>query len=107
MATDRASTLRPAINCCRKGGIVAIPGVCGRVIVTVPRGAPVHKGLTLTMVHSHVHRHRPKLPQTIAKRERDPVFVSPVTAPRDGARRMYTSLRHKQDGCVKVVLKPH
>src|SRR5688500_18370991 len=38
LATDRASTLRQAINCCRKGGTVSTPGVYGGFIVQRPLG---------------------------------------------------------------------
>src|SRR5689334_3632984 len=46
LATDRASTLRQAIHCCRKGGTVSIPGVYGGFIDKVPMGAAFNKGLT-------------------------------------------------------------
>src|SRR5687767_11632494 len=36
LATDRAHALRQAINCCRKGGTVSVPGVYGGVIDKLP-----------------------------------------------------------------------
>jgi threonine dehydrogenase-like Zn-dependent dehydrogenase len=107
MATDRASTLRQAINSCRKGGIVSIPGVYGGFIDKVPMGAAFQKGLTLKMGQTHVHRYLPKLLQHIEKGDLDPSFVITHTAPLDDAPKMYKTFRDKQDGCIKVVLKPH
>jgi threonine dehydrogenase-like Zn-dependent dehydrogenase len=107
MATDRASTLRQAINCCRKGGIVSIPGVYGGFIDKVPMGAAFNKGLTLKMGQTHVHRYLPRLLQHIEKGDLDPSFVVTHTAPIEDAPKMYKTFRDKQDGCVKVVLKPH
>jgi threonine dehydrogenase-like Zn-dependent dehydrogenase len=107
MATDRASTLRQAINCCRKGGIVSIPGVYGGFIDKVPIGAAFNKGLTLKMGQTHVHRYLPRLLQHIERGDIDPSFVVTHTVPIDQAPEMYKTFRDKKDGCVKVVLKPH
>jgi len=107
MATDRASTLRQAINCCRKGGIVSIPGVYGGFIDKVPMGAAFNKGLTLKMGQTHVHRYLPRLLQHIESGDIDPSFVVTHTVPLDKAPEMYKTFRDKKDGCVKVVLKPH
>ena len=107
MATDRASTLRQAINCCRKGGIVSIPGVYGGFIDKVPIGAAFNKGLTLKMGQTHVHRYLPRLLKHIEAGDIDPSFVITHTASIDEAPEMYKKFRDKQDGCVKVVLKPN
>jgi threonine dehydrogenase-like Zn-dependent dehydrogenase len=47
MATDRSHALRQAINACRKGGTVSIPGVYGGWLDKFPLGAAFAKGLTL------------------------------------------------------------
>jgi len=107
MATDRASTLRQAIHCCRKGGIVSIPGVYGGFIDKVPMGAAFNKGLTLKMGQTHVHRYLPRLLQHIESGDIDPSFVVTHTVPIDKAPEMYKTFRDKKDGCVKVVLKPN
>jgi threonine dehydrogenase-like Zn-dependent dehydrogenase len=107
LATDRASTLRQAINCCRKGGTVSIPGVYGGFIDKVPMGAAFNKGLTLKMGQTHVHKYLPRLLQHIEKGEIDPSFVVTHTVPIDDAPAMYKTFRDKRDGCIKVVLKPH
>jgi threonine dehydrogenase-like Zn-dependent dehydrogenase len=107
MATDRASTLRQAINCCRKGGIVSIPGVYGGFIDKVPMGAAFNKGLTLKMGQTHVHKYLPRLLQHIENGDIDPAFVVTHRVPIDQAPEMYKTFRDKKDGCVKVVLKPN
>ena len=107
MATDRASSLRQAIHCCRKGGIVSIPGVYGGFIDKVPMGAAFNKGLTLKMGQTHVHRYLSRLLQHIEKGDIDPSFVVTHTVPIDDAPEMYKTFRDKKDGCIKVVLKPH
>jgi threonine dehydrogenase-like Zn-dependent dehydrogenase len=107
MATDRASSLRQAINCCRKGGIVSIPGVYGGFIDKVPMGAAFNKGLTLKMGQTHVHRYLPRLLQHIENGDIDPSFVVTHTVPLEDAPEMYRTFRDKKDGCIKVVMKPH
>jgi threonine dehydrogenase-like Zn-dependent dehydrogenase len=107
MATDRASTLRQAINCCRKGGTVSIPGVYGGFIDKVPMGAAFNKGLTLKMGQTHVHKYLPRLLQHIENGDIDPSFVVTHRVPLDDAPEMYQTFKEKRDGCIKVVLKPH
>jgi len=107
MATDRASTLRQAIHCCRKGGVLSIPGVYGGFVDKVPMGAAFNKGLTLKMGQTHVHKYLPKLLAHIEKGDIDPSFVITHEVPLDDAAEMYYTFRDKKDGCIKVVLKPH
>jgi threonine dehydrogenase-like Zn-dependent dehydrogenase len=107
LATDRASALREAIRCCRKGGVVSVPGVYGGFIDKVPVGAAFAKGVTIRMGQTHVHRYLPRLLQCIENGDMDPSFVVTHRAPLDEAPRMYRTFRDKQDGCIKVVLKPH
>ena len=107
MATDRASSLRQAIHCCRKGGVLSIPGVYGGFVDKVPMGAAFNKGLTLKMGQTHVHKYLPKLLAHIEKGDIDPSFVITHEVPLDDAPEMYHTFRDKKDGCIKVVLKPH
>jgi threonine dehydrogenase-like Zn-dependent dehydrogenase len=105
--TDRAVTLRQAIHCCRKGGILSIPGVYGGFIDKVPMGAAFNKGLTLKMGQTHVHKYLPRLLQHIQSGDIDPSFVVTHRVPIDEAPEMYQTFRDKKDGCIKVVLKPN
>ena len=62
LATDRPTALRQAIQACRKGGTVSIPGVYGGLLDKIPLGAAFAKGLTFKMGQTHVHRYlRPLL----------------------------------------------
>ena len=62
LGTDRPHVLRQAIQACRKGGVVSLPGVYGGLLDKIPMGAAFAKGLTLRMGQTHVHRYlRPLL----------------------------------------------
>jgi threonine dehydrogenase-like Zn-dependent dehydrogenase len=106
LATDRPHALRQAINCCRKGGTVSVPGVYGGFLDKVPFGAAMQKGLTFKSGQTHVHKYVPKLIEHIQKKEIDPSFVITHKLPLSDAPRAYQMFRDKQDGCIKVVLKP-
>jgi threonine dehydrogenase-like Zn-dependent dehydrogenase len=104
--TDRPHVLREAIQACRKGGTVSIPGVYGGVIDKVNFGAAFAKGLTFKMGQTHTHRYVRPLMERIAAGEVDPSFVITHRVPLDDAPKAYWMFKAKQDGCVKVVLKP-
>lgn len=106
MGTDRAHALRQAINCCRKGGVVSVPGVYGGFLDKFPFGAAFGKGLTFKMGQTHVQKYLKKLLGEIQEGKIDPSFVITHTKPLDAAPEMYKTLRDKQDQCIKVVLKP-
>lgn len=106
MVTDKAHALRQCINCCRKAGVVSIPGVYGGVVDKFPIGAAFNKGLTLKMGQTHMMRYMKPLLERIEKGEIDPSFVITHRLPLEEAPRAYEIFKHKQDGCVKVVLKP-
>ncbi len=106
METDRPHALRAAIQACRKGGTVSIPGVYGGVIDTVNIGAAFAKGLTFKMGQTHVHRYIRPLMERIQNGEIDPSFVISHVLPLDEAPKAYRMFKNKRDGCIKVVLKP-
>ena len=106
MATDRVVALRQAIHACRKGGTVSIPGVYGGFLDKVPMGAAFNKGLTLKMGQTHVPKYTGKLLAAIERGEIDPSFVITHFMTLDEAPQGYEKFREKQDGCIKIVLKP-
>jgi threonine dehydrogenase-like Zn-dependent dehydrogenase len=106
LATDRAHALRQAINCCRKGGVVSIPGVYGGVIDKFPMAAAMQKGLTFKMGQTHVHKYVPELVGRIQKGDIDPSFVITHKMPLHQAPYGYEIFNEKRDGCIKIVLKP-
>src|ERR1043165_7361827 len=75
LATDRPSALRQAINACRKGGVVSIPGVYGGFLDKIPFGAAFQKGLTFKMGQTHMMKYMQPLLARIEAGEFDPSFV--------------------------------
>ncbi|HSV12849.1 MAG TPA: zinc-dependent alcohol dehydrogenase [Tepidisphaeraceae bacterium] len=106
METERPAVIRQAINCCRKGGTVSIPGVYGGMSDKIPMGALMNKGLTIKTGQTHVHRYVPELLDHIRAGRIDPSFVVTHRLPLSEAPHAYNIFREKKDGCIKVVLDP-
>ncbi|MDB5478695.1 MAG: fdh2 [Alphaproteobacteria bacterium] len=106
LTTDRAHVLRQAIHCCRKGGTVSVPGVYIGFPDKVPMGSFVNKGLTMKTGQTHVHRYLRPLMDRIENGEIDPSFVITHRLNLNDAPEAYKTFRAKEDGCIKVVLKP-
>jgi threonine dehydrogenase-like Zn-dependent dehydrogenase len=106
MSTDRAAALRQAITCCRKGGTLSVPGVYVGYPDKLPFGALMNKGLTVKSGQTHVMRYLPLLTDLIVKGKIDPRFVITHRLPLEEAPRGYEIFQKKQDGCIKVILKP-
>jgi threonine dehydrogenase-like Zn-dependent dehydrogenase len=104
--TDRGHALRDAILACRPGGIVSIIGVYGGMMDKFPTGALMNKGLTVRTAQCHVHRYLKPLYEHIREGRIDPSFVVTHRLGLDMAPDAYETFKHKQDECVKVVLKP-
>ena len=106
LATDRPHALREAIQACRKGGVVSIPGVYGGVIDKFPMAAAMQKGLTFRMGQTHVHKYVAPLVEHIQKGDIDPSFVITHKLPLGQAPHGYDIFNKKRDGAIKIVLKP-
>ncbi len=106
LATDRPHALRQAINACRKGGTVSIPGVYGGFLDKIPFGAAFNKGLTFKMGQTHVHRYVRPLLAKIQQGEIDPSFVITHRMRLTDAPEGYATFKHRVDNCIKIVLKP-
>lgn len=106
LETDRAYALRQAIQACRKGGTVSIPGVYGGFVDAVPIGAAFAKGLTLKMGQTHVHRYLEPLMDRISRGDIDPSFVITHRLNLEDAPQGYKTFRDKHDNCIKIVMKP-
>ena len=107
LETDRPTALREAITACRKGGTVSIPGVYGGLLDKFPMGAAFGKGLTFKMGQTNMHNYLKPLLARIEKDEIDPSFIVTHRLGLEDAPAAYRTFRDKQDGCIKVVLKPH
>jgi threonine dehydrogenase-like Zn-dependent dehydrogenase len=106
LETDRPHVLREMIYVCRPGGTLSIPGVYGGLIDKVPFGAAMNKGLTFRMGQTHVNRWTDDLTRRIEQGEIDPSFVITHECDLDDGPAMYKKFRDKEDGCIKVVLRP-
>ncbi|ETR79267.1 alcohol dehydrogenase [Afipia sp. P52-10] len=106
LATDRPYVLRQAIQCCRNFGTVSIVGVYGGFVDQVPMGSAINRGLSFRMAQTPVQHYLPKLLDLIQSGAIDPSFVVTHRAPLDDGPQLYKTFRDKQDGCIKVVLKP-
>jgi threonine dehydrogenase-like Zn-dependent dehydrogenase len=106
MLSDRAHVLREMIYVCRPAGTLSVPGVYGGLIDKMPFGALMNKGLALRTGQTHVNRWTDDLLQRIEDGQIYPSFVVTHSVGLERGPEMYTTFRDKQDGCIKVVLKP-
>ena len=106
LGTDRPHVLRQAIHCCRNFGTVSIVGVYGGFLDKIPMGSAINRGLTFRMAQPPVQHYLPSLLARIEKGEIDPSFVITHRATLEDGPALYKKIRDKQDGCIKVVLKP-
>jgi threonine dehydrogenase-like Zn-dependent dehydrogenase len=106
LASDRGHALRDAILACRPGGIVSVIGVYGGLLDKFPSGAFMNKGLTMKAGQCHVQRYLEPLYQRVKNGDIDPSFVVTHSLELGMAPDGYETFKHKQDECVKVVLKP-
>jgi threonine dehydrogenase-like Zn-dependent dehydrogenase len=104
--TDRGAALRDAILACRPGGIVSVIGVYGGLMDKFPVGALMNKGLSIKSGQCHVHRYMKPLLEHIEKGHIDPSFIVTHVLGLGEAPDGFETFKHKQDECVKVVLKP-
>jgi threonine dehydrogenase-like Zn-dependent dehydrogenase len=106
LESDRAHVLREMIYVCRPAGVLSIPGVYGGLIDKVPFGALMNKGLTVKTGQTHVNHWTTDLLQRVQDGQIDPSFVITHTVDLAKGPEMYKVFREKEDGCIKVVLKP-
>ena len=106
LVTDRVNVLRQAIQTCRKGGTVSIPGVYGGFLDKLNIGAAFGKGLTFKMGQTHVHKYLPLLMDKIRNGDIDPTFLITHRGGLECAPQAYAKFAAREDGCIKVVLDP-
>jgi threonine dehydrogenase-like Zn-dependent dehydrogenase len=105
LETDRPHVLRQAIQACRKGGTISIPGVYGGVVDKFPLGVAFSKGLTFKMGQTNVHKYLKPLLDRVSNGEIDPSFVITHRLSLEQGAEGYSTF-DAQDGCIKVVLRP-
>lgn len=106
LESDRPHVLREMAYVCRPGGVLSVPGVYGGLIDKFPMGMVMNKSLTIRTGQTHVNRWAEDLLRRIEEGQIDPSFVITHTVRLEEGPAMYRTFRDKEDGCVKVVLKP-
>jgi threonine dehydrogenase-like Zn-dependent dehydrogenase len=106
LENDRPIALRQLIKACRKGGTISIPGVYSGFVDKMPMGSVFAKGLTIRTGQTHVHKYLRPLMRLVEGGEIDSSFLITHRMALDDAPTGYELFDRKQDGCVKIVLKP-
>ena len=106
LETERPVALREAIMACKSAGTVSVPGVYGGAANMIPIGAMMNKGLTIKTGQTHVRRWTDDLLRRIDEGEIDSKLPITHIEPLGRAPEMYKKFRDKEDGCIKVILKP-
>jgi threonine dehydrogenase-like Zn-dependent dehydrogenase len=105
---DRMGALRTAFDAVRRAGTVSIIGVYGGQADPFPMMDLFDKGITMRMGQAHVkHWVDDILP--LLTGDDDPLGVDDLTThrlPLEEAPHGYEIFKKKEDGCIKVVLKP-
>jgi len=107
-AVDRLSALLACIDSVRRGGTVSISGVYGGQIDPLPMFQIFDKGLQLRMGQAHVRQWTDEI-LPLLESDEDPLGVDDLTThqlPLDQAPEAYSMFQKKEDGAIKVVLKP-
>ncbi|TQS27885.1 zinc-dependent alcohol dehydrogenase [Microbispora sp. KK1-11] len=105
---DRLAALQDAIETVRRGGTISISGVYGGMTDPMPMLQMFDKGITLRMGQAHVKRWVDDL-MPLLTGDGDPLGVEDLAThrlPLDQAPHGYEIFQKKEDGAVKVLLKP-
>jgi threonine dehydrogenase-like Zn-dependent dehydrogenase len=105
---DRMGALRTAFDAVRRAGTISIIGVYGGEADPFPMMDLFDKGVTLRMGQAHVKRWVDDI-MPLLTGDDDPLGVDDLTTHRlalEEAPHAYEVFKNKQDGCIKVVLKP-
>jgi threonine dehydrogenase-like Zn-dependent dehydrogenase len=105
---DRMAALRTAFGAVRRAGTVSIIGVYGGNADPMPMMDLFDKGVTLRMGQAHVKRWAGDILPLLTGDD-DPLGVDDLVThrvPLEQAPGAYEMFKKKEDGCIKVVLKP-
>ncbi len=106
LETDRPYALREAIQSCRKGGTLSVPGVYALFLDKFPFGSAFAKGLNFKMGQTHVQKYLPTLLGHILEERIDPSAIISHRLPLDQAPEAYKNFKNKEDQFIKVVMTP-
>jgi threonine dehydrogenase-like Zn-dependent dehydrogenase len=107
-AVDRLSALLEAIDTVRRGGTISISGVYGGQLDPLPMMQLFDKGVQIRMGQAHVRRWTDEI-LPLLEGDEDPLGVDDLTThqlPLGEAPSAYEMFQKKEDGAIKVVLKP-
>ena len=105
---DRLSALHTALDAVRRGGTVSLSGVYGGEASPMPLMSMFDKQIQLRMGQCNVRRWTEDL-LPLVEDDADPLGVMDLVTHEvslSEAPAMYEMFQKKQDGCIKVVLKP-
>jgi threonine dehydrogenase-like Zn-dependent dehydrogenase len=108
VAVDRLSALLEAIDTVRRGGTISISGVYGGQLDPLPMMQLFDKGVQIRMGQAHVRRWTDEI-LPLLEGDEDPLGVDDLTThqlPLAEAPSAYSMFQKKEDGAIKVVLKP-
>ncbi|QEE60677.1 zinc-binding dehydrogenase [Salinibacterium sp. dk2585] len=108
MGMDRMSALYLAFDAVRRGGTVSLSGVYAGDADILPMKTLFDKQVTIRMGQCNVHRWAPTL-LPLVEDPSDPLGVMDLAThvvPLQEAPALYETFQKKEDGCIKVVLKP-
>ncbi|MEV7397362.1 zinc-dependent alcohol dehydrogenase [Aeromicrobium sp. NPDC092404] len=108
MAIDRMAALVDSIKSVRRGGTVSVSGVYGGEIDPMPMMEMFDRGITMRLGQCHVKRWTDDI-QKLLDQDADVLGVESLAThhvPLEDAAGAYEMFQKKQDGCIKVVLKP-
>lgn len=105
---DRLAALHAAIDAVRRGGTVSISGVYGGMADPMPMMQLFDKGVQVRMGQCHVKHWTDELYDLVSGAEDvlDLENLATHRVPLEQAPEMYQTFNDKEDGCIKVVLKP-
>jgi threonine dehydrogenase-like Zn-dependent dehydrogenase len=106
--TDRMAALLAAISSVRRGGTLSISGVYGGMVDPMPMFQLFDKGVQVRMGQAHVRRWTDEI-LPLLEGDEDPLGVDDLTThqvPLEDAPSAYEMFQKKEDGAIKVVLKP-
>jgi threonine dehydrogenase-like Zn-dependent dehydrogenase len=103
---ERVHVVREAIMACRKGGVVSLMGVYPGFADKLPLGAAMNKGLTIKTAQQHGQRYAPRLLEHVLRGEVNPSLIATHSFPLDRTQQAYELFKNKEEGCVRVVLRP-
>ena len=107
-AVDRLSALLEAIDTVRRGGTISISGVYGGQLDPLPMMQLFDKGVQIRMGQAHVRRWTDEI-LPLLEGDGDPLGVDDLTThrlPLAEGPSAYSMFQKKEDGAIKVVLKP-